>query len=692
MIGTGENRVLGRRAARGHGSVTQLRSPLTGHPTAASAWYRPALIVLLLFTALLYLWDLSSSGNANSFYAAAAQAGSLNWKAWFFGSLDKSNFITVDKPPGALWVMGLSARLFGYSSWSLLVPQALEGVAAVGLLAGAVRRVAGPAAGLIAGLVLALTPAAVLIFRFDNPDALLVLLLVLAVYFVTRALEAGRTRWLVAAGAAVGFAFLTKSGQALLPVPALGLAYLVAAPVSLRRRVVQLAAALAALVVAAGWWVAAVVLWPAAGRPYIGGSTDNNPLELAFGYNGLGRLFGGQGNGGGGGGPGGAGGVNTGFGGATGLGRLFRGEFGLEISWLLPAALLLLGVGVWLTWGRARTDRVRAAVIVWGGWLLVTAATFSYMKGTIHPYYTVALAPAIAALVGIGGVLLWERRRDLGRVAYAALAVVVLVTCAWDVKLLRSEPSFHPSVTDVALVAAALAVVALTLAAVRLRARGRVALVAGLGTALALAVPVGAWGLATAGTAHSGSIPTAVATTGSGGLGGGSRPGGGGGRPGAVGEGALRGGGPTGGAPGGARGGAAGGGARGGAAGGGGGGGGGTPGGGAGVSRALVAALEKTTTRWAAATDGSQSAASLELASGGKAVMAIGGFTGSDPAPTLAQFKAYVAAGDITYYIAGGGMGGGPGGGGGASRITSWVEAHFKSVKIGGQTVYVLHK
>ena len=684
MIGTGESKALGRHAARGDGSVTQLQGPLTGRPAAAPSWYRPALIVLLLFTALLYLWDLSSSGNANSFYAAAAQAGSLSWKAWFFGALDKSNFITVDKPPGALWMMGLSARLFGYSSWSLLVPQALEGIAAVGLLAGAVRRVAGPAAGLIAGLALALTPAAVLIFRFDNPDALLVLLLVLAAYCVTRALEAGRTRWLVAAGVAVGFAFLTKSGQALLPVPALGLAYLVAAPVSPRRRVFQLLAALAAMVVAAGWWIAAVVLWPAAGRPYIGGSTDNNPLGLAFGYNGLSRLFGGQGNAGGGGGPGGnAGGANTGFGGATGLARLFRGEFGLEISWLLPAALLLLGVAVWLTRGRARTDRVRAAVIVWGGWLLVTAATFSYMKGTIHPYYTVALAPAIAALVGIGGVLLWERRRDLGRVAYAVLAVVVVVTCAWDVKLLRSEPSFHPSVADVALVIAALAVVALVAAAVRLRARGRIALVAGLGTALALAVPVGAWGLATAGTPHSGSIPTAVATTGSGGFGGGGLPGGGGsggdGRPGAAG---TR---PTGGAPGGQRSGQPPSGLSGRAAGGapGGGGGGGTAGGGAGVSKALVSAVEKTTTRWAAATDGSQSAASLELASGGQAVMAIGGFTGSDPAPTLAQFKAYVAAGDITYYISGGGLGGGPGGGGSsgsASQITSWVEAHFKSV------------
>ncbi len=703
MIGTGDNKVARRRVAQRAEPVTQFsrRGHLARGPAASARWYRPALAVLLLFTALLYLWDLSASGNANSFYAAAVQAGSLSWKAWFFGALDKSSFITVDKPPGALWVMGLSARLFGYSSWSLLVPQALEGVAAVGLLAAAVRRVAGPAAGLLAGLALAVAPAAVLIFRFDNPDALLVLLLVLAAYCVTRALEAGRTRWLVAAGTAVGFAFLTKSGQALLPVPGLGLAYLVAAPVSLRRRVAQLAAALTAMVLAAGWWIAAVVLWPAADRPYIGGSTDNNPLELAFGYNGLGRLFGGEGNAGGGGGPaaaGGGAGGNTGFGGATGLARLFRGEFGLEISWLLPAALLLLGIGVWLTWGRARTDRARAALLVWGGWLLVTAVTFSYMKGTIHPYYTVALAPAIAALVGIGGRLLWERRRDLGRAAYAALAVVVLVTCAWGVDLLRSQSSFHPSVAGVALVVGLLAVAALVVAAVRLRARGRVAVVAGLGTVLALAVPVGAWGLATAGTPHSGSIPTAVASSGSAGFGAGGLPGGAG-RPGAAGEGGLRGGAPTG-TEAGRSPGASGTGPT-----------GTRPTGGApdsvapaglsgsggagagGASKALVAALKKTTTRWAAAVDGSQSAASLELASGGQAVMAIGGFTGTDPAPTLAQFKAYVAAGDITYYIAGGGMGGGPGrGSGSASQITSWVEAHFKSVKIGGQTVYVLRK
>jgi 4-amino-4-deoxy-L-arabinose transferase-like glycosyltransferase len=649
-----QTKLPGRRVGT-RSSAPQAPGRFPRGQAARPGWYRPALLALLAATALLYLWDLGASGNANSFYAAAVQAGSKSWKAWFFGSLDSSNFITVDKPPGALWVMGLSARVFGYSSWSLLVPQALEGIAAVGLLAGAVRRVAGPAAGLIAGAVLALTPAAVLIFRFDNPDALLVLLLVAAAYGVTRALEAGRTRWLVLSGVAVGFAFLTKSGQALLPVTAFGLAYLVAAPVSLRRRVGQLLAAAVAMVLAAGWWIVAVLVWPAADRPYIGGSTDNNPLQLAFGYNGLGRLLGGSGNGGGGGGRGGFGG-GTGFGGATGLTRLFRGEFGLEISWLLPAALLLLAAGGWLTWRSRRADPVRAAFVLWGGWLLVTAATFSYMRGTIHPYYTVALAPAIAALVGIGGVLLWQRRGAAGRAAYVVLAGAVVVTCAWDVALLRSQSSFHPSVAVVAIVLSALALLGLGAAVLRARAGRRMITGAALVTIVALAVPAAAWGVATAATPHSGSIPTAVTTGGSGGSGSRSAAGGG----------------------------------AGGFAGGGGGGGGR---GGVSVSSALTAALEKTTTRWAAATDGSQSAASLELATGGKAVMAIGGFTGDDPAPTLAQFKAYVAAGDITYYIAGGQGGGGPGGGSGASsQITSWVKAHFTAATIGGQTVYVLHK
>src|SRR5271154_963478 len=230
-------------------------------------WVRPALIALLLGTAIAYMWDLSASGYANSFYAAAVQAGTKSWKAMFFGSIDSSNFITVDKPPASLWVMAMSGRIFGFSSWSMLVPQALEGVAAVALLHAAVKRWFGPLAGLAAGAMLAITPVAALMFRFNNPDALLVLMLVASAYCLTRALERAGTRWIVAAGAMIGFAFLAKMMQAFLVLPAFGAVYLVAAPTGLRRRVVQTLAGGLAVVVSAGWWVAIVALWPVGSRP-----------------------------------------------------------------------------------------------------------------------------------------------------------------------------------------------------------------------------------------------------------------------------------------------------------------------------------------------------------------------------------------------------------------------------------------
>ena len=592
-------------------------------------WARPALLGLLALTALLYLWDLGASGYANSFYAAAAQAGSVSWKAWFFGSLDSGNAITVDKPPAALWAMGLSGRIFGFSSWSLLVPQALEGVAAVALLHAAVRRVSGHVAGLLAGATLALTPAAVLMFRFDNPDAMLVLVLVAAAYCVVRALEHAGTRWLLGAGGLVGLAFLTKMGQGLLVVPAFGLAYLVAAPAGLGRRVAQLFGSLVAMYAVAGAYIGAVALWPVGSRPYIGGSGDNTVLGLALGYNGLGRLFGGSGNGGGGGGGGGMGG-NSGFGGTPGLGRLFRDEMGYEISWLLPAALISLVVGLWLTRRAPRTDRTRASLLLWGGWLLVTGYTFSTMEGTIHPYYTVALAPAIAALVAVTGRLLWQQRDTW--TARASAAVLVAVTADWSSVLLGRSGS-HGTLRALVLVLGVATVAALLLrpAGVR-RAAAAVALAAVLVTGVASA----SYGVSTAGTPHTGSIPTAVST--SGGAGGGM---------------------------------------------GGAGGGDGTT-----ADAALVTLLQATTTRWAAAASGSMSAAPYQLASG-RAVMAIGGFNGSDAAPTLAQFQAYVASGQVGYYLSGGGMGGG-GGAGGSSDIATWVAAHYTATTVGGTTVYDL--
>src|SRR5438309_1180560 len=334
--------------------VTELRR--SGDPR----WVRPALLGLLGVTALLYLWGIGASGWANSYYAAAVQAATKSWKALLFGSFDSSNFITVDKSPGALWVMDIAARVFGVNSWSILVPQALEGVAAFRLLYATVRRVFSAAAGLIAGAVLAVTPVATLMFRYNNPDALLTLLLVGAAYALVRALEDTRTRWLVGMGGLFGFAFLAKMLQAFIIVPVFGLVYLCAAPTALRRRIVQLLAAGVSMLVAGGWWVALVALTPAAARPYVGGSQNNSIFNLIFGYNGFGRITGNErGSVGGAGGPAGAGRW-----GATGLTRLFNAEIGGQVSWLLPAALMLLVAMVLLTLPARRTDARRASVLM----------------------------------------------------------------------------------------------------------------------------------------------------------------------------------------------------------------------------------------------------------------------------------------------------------------------------------------
>ncbi|MDQ1743025.1 MAG: hypothetical protein QOE23_1364 [Pseudonocardiales bacterium] len=650
---------------------------------ADPAWVRPSVLALLVATALLYLWGLGASGWANSFYSAAAQAGSASWKAMFFGSSDAANSITVDKPPAALWIMALSVRIFGLSSWSVLVPQALEGVAAVGLLYLAVRRTSGPAAGLIAGAVLATSPVAALMFRFNNPDSLLVLLMVAGAYCLVRALETASTKWLVLVGVLTGFGFLTKMLQALLVVPAFALVYLVAAPNPVRRRIGQLLAAGAALVVSAGWWIAIVSLVPAADRPYIGGSQNNSILELTLGYNGFGRLTGNET------GSVGGGGGTTGRWGSTGALRLFGSEMGTQISWLLPSALLLLVAGLVFTGRAARTDRNRAALLMWGGWLLVTAVVFSYAKGIIHPYYTVALAPAIGGVIGVAATVLWRHRDRLA--ATGLLAAAVLLAGVWEYVLLDRTPTWLPWLRYAVLMAAAGS--ALMLLVVSRLARRAGLLVITVALIASLAGPT-AYAVSTARTPHTGSIPSAgpAATGGFGGPGGGAGGPGGqrfnGQRPG--GFGAPPNGAPTGGFgqnPGGT--GQAAGGAN-------------RAGGMGGLldastpSAAAVAALKANASSftWVAAAIGSQSAAGVQLATE-QPVMAIGGFNGSDPSPTLAKFQALVSAGKIHYFLGGGRLGGGfggnqSGGSNSSAQISSWVQSNFTAVTVGGTTLYDL--
>lgn len=631
---------------------------------------RLELAALLLATGILYLWNLGASGWANAFYSAASQAGSQDWTAWFFGSSDAANSITVDKPPAALWITGLSVRLFGLNSWSILVPQALMGVATVWLVYLAVRRAAAPAtadavlahrAGLFAGAVMALTPVAVLMFRFNNPDALLVLLMTAAAYAVLRSIQDARLRWLLLAGVFLGFGFLTKQLQVLLVVPGFAVAYLLAAPAGLGKRILHLLGAGAALAVSAGWWLAAVELIPQDARPYIGGSQSNSILELTLGYNGLGRLSGDE--------TGSVGGTN-GWG-TPGLFRLFNSEFGGQIAWLLPSVLVLGAALLWLGRRAPRTDAVRASVVFWGSWVLVTGLTFSFMAGIIHPYYMVALAPGIAGLAGLGGVILWQRRAQL--IAAVPLAAAIVVAGLMAFELLGRSASYVPWLRWATLLGAlASAVVVLSVAAVPgFRFSGPLQrTTAALAVAASLAGPL-AYSLTTAATAHTGSIVSAGPATGMG-------------RFGAGGVGMLRGqntangsvplrqqgaGGPGGAGGMGGMGGLLG--AT-------------TP------SDALVSALKSGADRytWAAAVVGSNNAAGYQLATG-LPVMPVGGFNGTDPSPTLAQFQKLVSEGKIHYFIAGSMMQG-QSGSDAAAQIATWVHANFEAQTLGGTTVYLL--
>ncbi|NUR90725.1 MAG: glycosyl transferase family 39, partial [Nonomuraea sp.] len=507
--------------------------PAQGGPVnAAPRWSRPACWAVLLVALGLYAWALS--GDANEYYAAAVLSGTQSWKAWFFGALDSGSFITVDKPPLALMVMGLSARIFGFGTWSMLLPQALAGVASVALVHSAVRRnLSGfftvrqaHVAALVAAVVMTLTPITVAINRDNNPDPLLVLLLVLAAWFCLESLRNGRLRSLLLSALFVGLAFNTKMLQAYLVVPAFGLAYLVCARHPFLRRVVHLLAAGVVLVVSSAWWMVIVDLWPASARPYIGGSTDNTVWDLVIGYNGLGRIFG---QGGGGGGFGGG----ASFGGAAGAGRLFNDTMAGQISWLLPFCALALGFAV-VSRFLGRGPGPWASWLVWGGWLVVHFVVFSFSSGTFHPYYTTAMAPAVAAVTGIGGVLMWRAYRESRAWAWV-LPVGVAVTGGWAFAVLRRTPAFVPWLAWAVLGATAAAVLGLVVARLGRGVAVRVAAGALTATVFAGLAGPAAYAMTPLSSQVNGTNPTAGPSNGRmGGFGGPGNPGdpGGSGNPG----------------------------------------------------------------------------------------------------------------------------------------------------------------
>ncbi|HXP98854.1 MAG TPA: glycosyltransferase family 39 protein [Solirubrobacteraceae bacterium] len=713
---------------------------------ADPAWERPLLWLVALLAGTLTLWGLTRNGYANTYYAEAAQAASHSWTAWLTNAVDTSGSDSLDKGPLSNMLMGLSGRVFGFSSFTMLAPEALCGVGAVLLLHNAVKRTLGHRTALLAALMLALTPIFVAMSRFNNPDALLVLLEVAAAWALVRALQLGRTRDVLLCGLFVGLAFNVKMLQAYLIVPGLALALLVAGQGTIRRRAAQLLVGGTAMFFVSFAWYGTMMLIPVADRPWVGDTTDNSWFSLIFGANGLSRVSG-EGSGPGGGAT---------FGGAAGPLRLFNSIVGGQIAWLLPLAVLGLVLGLWARRRAPRTDPRRSAYLLWGGWAFVSWLVFSFSTGIFHPYYTTALAPAVAVLAAGALVALWDRSRD--SLAWTlALAVSLIGTAALAAVLLDRASGFVPFLAPSVMVIAVLVACVLLLARSTpvlgsASIRNKVAFAAGaIGLVAILAGPT-AYSLATVGETLGGGDPLAGPASTEVGLGAGPGHGLGvgpfglgfaarsGGRSGAVGlrpraggaaEGVPGGGAPAGGAQGGPPslfGNSSAAGASGappaGALGASGasdrasgaatafaGAGAGAGPGGAAVSKTLVSYLKahQGKAAYLVAAVGSSTSGEIALQSGREAID-MGGFMGSDPAPSLAKLKSFIDSAQLHYVLlsrgsaAGaiggraGGTSGGPGAAGGAPGSTSvatsaaisardaWIVAHGMVVHVPGES------
>ncbi|MFF1544184.1 ArnT family glycosyltransferase [Streptomyces sp. NPDC058291] len=663
------------------GPASRARRLFTGAPEDPR-WARPALWAILVLATALYAWNLSSI-TGNTFYDAAVYSGTKSWKAFFFGALDAGSFITVDKPPFALWVMGLSARAFGYGTWQLMLPMIAAGTGSVALLYRLIKRDFGAVAGTVSALALTLTPITVAITRDTNPDPILVFLMLLAAATLLKAVRTGRLMPLVWSGVAVGFAFNTKMMQAYVVLPAFFLVYLWAANASLGKRIRNLAVGTVALLVSSAWWMVVVDLIPASARPYIGGSTDNTVWDLVVGYNGFGRIFGAsssvgsQGNG-------------ASFGGEAGLYRMFNDIMGGQISWLIPFAAIALAAGLILRGRAPRTDAKRAALMLWGGWFVLHYLTFALAEGTFHPYYVTAMAPGVAALAGAGGVLLHQAFREGAAARWGwVLPVAVAASSVWAVVLLQrvsGSGTLYTVAENVAGVAGAAAVIGLLVG--RFTKRQRLTGLATLAAVVALLAGPAAYSVSAAVTATNGTNPTAGPNTGGmGGMGDGRRPAGVNGGPGmnsgemtnGSGNGQSMGGPPStdSGSTSGSSGasgttesgstesGSAGSGTAGGRTSGG-------MGGSGEVSSAMITYLKKNRdgASWLLAVATDQTAASVILGSG-EPVISMGGWSGTDNAMTLAELKSLVKSGKLHYIVVGDSRQGSTG-----SGISTWVKAN----------------
>jgi len=448
-------------------------------PAGQPGWARPSLLAVAALAAALYAWNIASVDFA-PYYSVAVKSMSESWRAFFYGAFDPAATITIDKLAGAFVPQVLSARIFGFHPWSLALPQVVEGVVSVLAMYRAVRQWAGEVPGLLAALLLTLTPIAASVFGHPMEDGALTMCLVLAADAWQRAVATGRLRSLVLSGVWVGLGFQAKMLQAWMILPALFIGYLVAAPSAaaprLLTRLWQLAVAGVAMLAVSLSWILLFTVTPAADRPYVDGSTDNSALAMVFGYNGLerfgisvpGAVSSGPGISASPATPGAYSGPGGPFGLPAGVFKLLSGWYGPQVGWLYPLAVVGLIAGLYLTRWAPRGNPVRCGFLMWGIWLCTVGLLFSVMTTLPHTAYLAMLAPPVAALAAAGICMLVHVYRA-GRRSGWLLPAAVLVEVLWADFLWRDYRGFLPRVLTLAIAAGIVA--AILLVAARLAPR-----------------------------------------------------------------------------------------------------------------------------------------------------------------------------------------------------------------------------
>jgi 4-amino-4-deoxy-L-arabinose transferase-like glycosyltransferase len=456
-------------------------------------WARPALIAIALLAGALMLVDVTRSAYGNPYYAAGALAASHSWSALFNNAADLSGYVSLDKGPLPDWIMGLSGRLLGFGSLSVMLPNALCGTATVLVLHDAVRRALGHQIAIVAALLMAITPVAVLVGRYNTPDGLLLLLLVCAARSLTRAVQGGRTRDLLLCGVFVGLAFNTKMLEAYVVLPALALPLLVARREPMLRRLRELAVAAAAALLVSVAWFGTMMLLPASDRPYVSDTPGNSWFQLIFEGNGFRRIAG----------QGGAFGQHL----ESQAGWLFTQHIAGQISWLLPLALVGLLFGLVASWSSRGSAPAFNAYLLWGTWALVGCGVLSFSAGIRHAYYTSILAPAVATLAAAALVAPWRAVRESPVVALATAFVVGVSAIVSYVLLAHSGV---PWLRWVVLAFTGLAFLALVAPHLLTALRGTASMTIAIGaTSIALLAGPAAYSLATVGRAQTGYDPVA---------------------------------------------------------------------------------------------------------------------------------------------------------------------------------------